>query len=153
MDWIGEHLWAAWLAIAVVLGTAEMFSLDLVLGMLAAGALAGMGTALLGGAFAFQLIVSVIVAIAMLGFIRPSVVKRLHSGPDLVLGHHNMIGKQAIVLRDITPTEAGQIKLGGEIWSARPYDDIGSIKSGETVDILEVRGATAYVHPRPALEA
>ena len=42
MDWIRDHLWETWLALAIALGVAEMFSLDLILAMLAAGAVVGM---------------------------------------------------------------------------------------------------------------
>ena len=41
MEWLGDHLWAAWLVLAVGLGVAEMVSLDLILIMIAVGALVG----------------------------------------------------------------------------------------------------------------
>ena len=43
MDWISDHLTAVFLGLAIVLGVAELASMDLILLMLAAGALAGMG--------------------------------------------------------------------------------------------------------------
>jgi hypothetical protein len=46
MDWVMRHMWEAWLGLAIVLGVAEMFSLDLIVGMLAIGALVGMVLAL-----------------------------------------------------------------------------------------------------------
>ena len=48
MDWLSEHLGGVFLGLAIVFGIAEMFSLDLVLLMLAMGALVGMVAALLG---------------------------------------------------------------------------------------------------------
>ena len=48
MDWIRDHLWETWLALSIALGVAEMFSLDLILAMLAAGAVVGMVAALIG---------------------------------------------------------------------------------------------------------
>ena len=56
MDWIRDHLWETWLALSIVLGVAEMFSLDLILGMLAAGAVVGMALALLGLPVAVQVL-------------------------------------------------------------------------------------------------
>ena len=47
MDWIRDHLWETWLALSIALGVAEMFSLDLILAMLAAGAVIGMVAALI----------------------------------------------------------------------------------------------------------
>ena len=46
----------------------------------------------------------------------------------------------------------GRIKAGGEIWTALPYDENVRIAPGETVEIFEIRGATAYVHPVGTLE-
>jgi membrane protein implicated in regulation of membrane protease activity len=49
--------------------------------------------------------------------------------------------------------EPGRIRLAGEIWSAQPYDDTVTIEPGETVDVLQIKGATALVHPVPRLES
>ena len=52
----------------------------------------------------------------------------------------------------ITAIEPGRVRLAGEIWSAAPYDEHLTIEPGETVEVFEIRGATAYVHPVPTLE-
>ena len=46
-DWLGDNSWAIWLSLAFLLGVAEIMSLDLVLIMLAVGALAGAVVAVL----------------------------------------------------------------------------------------------------------
>ncbi len=84
--------------------------------------------------------------------LRPSLVGRLHGGPELRLGHTRLVGKQALVTEDITGTLVGRIRLDGEIWSALPYDDTLTIPAGATVEVLEIRGATALVHPIAQLE-
>ena len=99
MDWVGEHAWAAWLAIAMVLGVAELVSLDLILVMLAAGALAGAVTAAIGAPVILQILVAAGVSVGMLAMVRPNLVKRLHSGPELQLGHGKLVGLQALVTR------------------------------------------------------
>lgn len=151
MDWLSEHAWAAWLGIAAVLGMAELVSLDLVLIMLAGGALAGMVTAAVGAGFALQVIVAGITAVAMLAIVRPSLVARLHAGPELRLGAAKLVGQRAVVTQQITGLAVGQIKIGGEIWTAAPYDEHDVIEPGATVEVFEIRGATAYVHPVPEL--
>ena len=153
MDWLSEHAWAAWLGIAAVLGIAEMVSLDLVLAMLAAGALGGAVTAALGGAVVLQILVAVVVSVAMLYLVRPSLVARLHQGPDLKLGTTKLIGQRATLTQQISELAVGQIRLAGETWSAAPYDESVVIEPGATVEVLEIRGATAYVHPVPELDA
>lgn len=147
MDWIRDHLWEAWLAAAILLGVAEMFSLDLILAMLAVGALVGMVLAVAGLPVAAQVLAALAASVAMLAVVRPSMVKRLHGGPELSLGHTKLVGTQGLVTADISALEPGRIQAGGETWSARPYDDGMTIAAGETVEIFEIRGATAYVHP------
>lgn len=152
MDWIREHLWETWLALSVALGVAEMFSLDLILAMLAVGAVVGMVAALIDLPVAVQVIAALGASVAMLAFVRPAFVKRLHSGPELALGHGKLVGTRGMVTQEITGLAAGRIKVGGEIWSALPYDEHLRIEPGETVEILQIKGATAYVHPVGTLE-
>lgn len=153
MEWLNDHAWQAWLGLSIVLGVAEMFSLDLVLVMLASGALAGMVVALAGLALPFQVLVAAGVSLAMLALVRPSMAKRLHAGPELTLGHGKLVGTRGVVTREITDTTPGLIHLAGEDWTAQPYDEHLIIATGEMVEVLEIRGATAYVHPVPRLES
>jgi len=153
MDWLGDNAWAAWLSAAVLLGVAEMLSLDLVLIMLAVGATAGMVTAILGAPVAVQFLVAAGVSVAMLGLVRPSLAKKLHGGPELTLGHDKLVGQRGEVTEEISGLHNGRIKLAGEIWTAAPYDDHVTIAPGETVEVLQIKGATAYVHPVPRLES
>jgi membrane protein implicated in regulation of membrane protease activity len=153
MDWLSDHIAGVWLAVAILLGIAEMFSLDLILLMLALGALVGMVTALLGAGFAVSAIAAAVASVACLSLVRPPLVKRLHSGPELSLGHGKLVGQQGVVTERITGLESGQIKLAGEVWTAKPYDETLAIEPGSTVEVLEIRGATAYVHPVPSIES
>jgi membrane protein implicated in regulation of membrane protease activity len=152
MDWIGEHLWSVWLGIAIVLGVGEMFSLDLIMLMLAAGAIVGMVLAVAGADPVIQVLAAGGFSVATLALLRPSLVKRLHSGPELSLGHGKLIGRQALVTERITSLETGRVRLDGEVWSASPYDETLVIEPGRTVEVFEIRGATAFVHPLPELE-
>src|SRR3954466_1283937 len=112
MDWLSEHLAGVFLGLAIVLGIAEMFSLDLILLMLAMGALVGTVAALLGAGFAIAAIAAAVASVACLAVVRPSLIKQLHSGPELSLGHGKLVGQQGVVTQRITGLEAGRIKLG-----------------------------------------
>ena len=153
MDWFREHMTESWLALAVLLGVAEMFSLDLALLMLATGALAGMVTTLLTGSVLLPAVVALIVSVGMLAVVRPELARKLNRGPELKLGHGKLVGTQGVVTETVTALAPGRVRLAGEIWTAQPYDDTLTIESGETVEVFEIRGATAYVHPVPRLEA
>lgn len=152
MDWLNDHLWETWLGVAILLGVAEMFSLDLVLIMLAVGALAGMLAALAGLPAVATALIGAGAAVAMLSVVRPSLAKRLHGGPELSLGHGKLVGQRAMVIEEITGLQIGRIKIGGEVWSAAPYDEHLIITPGETVEVLQIKGATAFVHPVASLE-
>jgi membrane protein implicated in regulation of membrane protease activity len=152
MDWLSDHQWAGWLSAAIALGVIELVSLDLVFAMLAAGALVGMVSSLLGAAFVLSFLLAVAASAATLLLLRPPLIKRLHSGPELTMSHGRLVGSQGVATLRITGTEVGQVRLAGELWSAAPYDDTVAIEPGETVEVLEIRGATAYVHPVPQLD-
>jgi membrane protein implicated in regulation of membrane protease activity len=152
MDWIRDHLWETWLGLSIVLGVAEMFSLDLILAMLAVGAVVGMVAAIIGLPVVVQVLAALAASIAMLAFVRPAFVKGLRSGPELSLGHGKLVGNRALVTQEITGLAPGRITVGGELWSALPYDEHLKIAPGETVEILQIKGATAYVHPVGTLE-
>ena len=153
MDWIRDHLWESWLALSIALGLAEMFSLDLILAMLALGAVVGMVAALVGLPVFVQVLAALATSVAMLAFVRPTFVKRLHAGPELSLGHGKLVGTRGLVTQEITGLDPGRIRVGGEIWTALPYDEHLRIAPGETVEILQIKGATAYVHPVATLES
>ena len=153
MDWLREHAWETWLGLAILLGVAEMFSLDLVLIMLAAGALVGMVAAVLDLHVALQVLAASAASVAALAVVRPSVVKRVHGGPELAQGHGKLLGRQGVVTAEVSGLAAGRIKLAGEEWTAEPYDDTTTIAAGETVEVMEIRGATAIVHPVARLES
>jgi membrane protein implicated in regulation of membrane protease activity len=152
MDWLSDNQWAAWLALAMTLGVIEIFSLELIFAMLAVGALAGMGTALLGAPVVVSALVAAGVSAATLAVLRPTLVHRMHGGPELTLGHGKLVGQQGTVTQRISGLEIGRVRLAGEIWSAAPYDSTLTIEPGETVEVFEIRGATAFVHPVPRLE-
>ena len=145
MDWLRDHMWESWLALAVVFGVLELVSLDLFLVMLAGGAVVGAATAVVGGPIPLQIVMAMITAVGLLGVIRPSVVRRLHSGPDLKIGADALIGKRATVLHELVHGTPGRVKIGGEEWTAEPYDEDDRIEAGEVVDVVQIKGATAYV--------
>ncbi len=147
MDWLSDNLWAGWLSAALVLGVVELLSLELIFLMLATGATVGMLTALVGLPFAVQAIAAAGASVAMLALVRPGLMRRLHAGPDLKHGHHRLIGSSAEVTAELAGTHPGLIALDGESWTAEPYDGQSVIAAGTRVEVLEIRGATAYVVP------
>jgi len=147
VEWLADHLWAAWLVLAVALGVAEMVSLDLILLMVAIGAVVGALAAMASFPLVLQVLLGAASSAAMLALVRPNLVKKLHSGPDLVTGTRKLVGQQGVVTEELSAHHPGRVKLAGEIWSACPYDDSLTIAPGAKVEVFAIRGATAYVHP------
>lgn len=142
MDWLLHHHWEVWLAVAILLMIGEMATLDLIMGMLAVGAVAGMATAMLSGSWVVQGLVAAVVAVAMLAVVRPSLARRLHRGEDVALGNDRLIGMRGVVHEPIGPLHVGRVGVDGEVWTASADADL---VVGSRVEVVEIRGATAHV--------
>lgn len=151
MEWIRDHAWEAWLAVAFVLAAAEMASMDFVLLMLAAGALVGVVAALAGAGWVLQIVIAGVAAAAALWLVRPALLRRLHRSPATPLGIDRYVGMQAVVTTRITDLEAGSVRLDGETWTATA-PGAGTVEPGQTVTVSEIRGATAVVRPATVTE-
>jgi membrane protein implicated in regulation of membrane protease activity len=138
-----------WVVLAAVLGVAEIFTLTAALGVLAAAALAAAGAAALGLGPFVQFAVFAAVSIGLLIGVRPLVKRQLRPryGPQHRFGVAALVGRQARVVQEVTG-HAGRVRIGGEEWSARAYDETLVIPAGTTVDVIEIEGATALVYPR-----
>jgi membrane protein implicated in regulation of membrane protease activity len=137
-----------WIILAAILGVAEIFTLTAALGLLAVAALAAAGAAALGLGDTAQFATFAAVAVAGLVGVRPLVRRHLRERP----GQHRfgvaaLVGRQAHVVQEVTG-HTGRVRIGGEEWSARSYDETLVIPPGTTVDVIQIEGATALVYPR-----
>jgi len=147
LEWIQENLWLVWLVLAGGLAVSEMLTLDMTLLMLAGGALAGAGVALVfPGLLWVQVLVAVVVAVALLGFLRPEILRRLHKGEGYRSTFDQLLGASGRAVGEITAT-TGEATINGETWTARSWDG-ETIAAGVPVDVMEVDGLTVVVHPR-----
>ena len=144
IDWMQDHPAATWLGIAVVLAVVEVFSLDLVLLMFALGAVAAAIATGFGAPLWLAILVFTVVAVALLYFVRPPIVQRLHAGPTLTTGHEALVGRSAVVLEPVDERN-GRIQLAGEVWSARSAEEHQTFDSGTQVLVTRIDGATAVV--------
>jgi membrane protein implicated in regulation of membrane protease activity len=142
--------WIAWLIAAAILAVAESFTLTLAFGLLAAAALVAALVAGVGGALLAQILAFAITAAVGLVFVRPIARRQMTNTPLVREGSYALIGKKAVVVEEVTGTR-GLIKLAGEVWSARAFDEDQVIPAGTPVDVMEIEGATAIVYPRELL--
>jgi membrane protein implicated in regulation of membrane protease activity len=139
--------WIVWLVLAAVLGVAEVMTTTLALGLIAAGAVVAAVAGAAGVGLPFQLAAFGVASAAGLVLVRPIAMRHIKQPPVLRTGTSALVGRSAKVLEEITD-EGGKVRIGGELWSARPYDESQVIPVGSTVDVFAIEGATALVHPR-----
>ena len=134
-----------WLIAALALAGAEVLTGDLFLLMLGGGALAAAGSSwLLDWPIWADGVVFGVVSILLLVLVRPTLRRRLTSGDGLPEPAKALEGKSALVLDRIARHE-GQVKLDGEVWTARPFDDNDVYEPGDHVTVMRIDGATAVV--------
>ena len=136
--------WVAWMIAAGVLAVGEIVSLSFFLGPIAVAAAAAGLVALLGAGIAAQLVVFILASAASLLVLRPVARRHLRTPARIRTGTAALVGERAVVLERVDG-DSGQIKLGGEIWTARSYDEDEVIEPGERARVIQIQGATALV--------
>ncbi|OBG97834.1 MULTISPECIES: NfeD family protein [unclassified Mycobacterium] len=139
------HAAVLWLIFALVLAGAEALTGHMFLVMLGGGALAAAITSWLtdwpGWADGT---VFLVVSILLLVLVRPALRRQLTPAHVPQMGIEALEGKNALVLERISRDE-GQVKLDGEVWTARPLNEGDVYEPGESVTVLQIDGATAVV--------
>jgi membrane protein implicated in regulation of membrane protease activity len=139
--------WVIWLIVAAVLGTVEVMTTTLAFGLVGIAALIAAGAGYLGAPAALQFGAFVAASALGLGVARPFALRHIRQPPMLRTGTAALIGRSAVVLEEVGP-HGGRVRIGGEVWSARSYDETQVIPAGSTVDVMHIEGATALVYPR-----
>lgn len=139
--------WLIWLIVAMVLAIAEIFTLTAALGMFAVAALVTAGTAAIGVPVPGQLVAFAVVSAAGVVLVRPWARRAMLETRLERFGIDALVGRSAHVLQEVSG-HAGLVRIGGEEWSARAYDDSVVIPAGATVDVLQINGSIAVVYPR-----
>lgn len=140
-------VWVIWLIIAVVLGVAEIFTLSAALGLLGVAALITSGAAAIGLPVPLQLVVFAIAAAAGIVVVRPIAARHVRQPQLQRFGVDALAGRTAYVVQEVTGRD-GKVRIGGEEWTARAFDQSLVIPAGAAVDVIQIDGATAVVYPR-----
>ena len=139
--------WIVWLIVAAVLGVAELLTATLAFGRIAVAAVVAAVVGTFHLDLGLQLAAFVVAAGAGLVFVRPIAMRHIKQPPQLRTGTAALVGRSAIVLEEVTE-HSGRVRIDGEEWSSRPYDESLVIPVGAKVDVLQIKGATALVYPR-----
>jgi membrane protein implicated in regulation of membrane protease activity len=136
--------WVLWMIAAGVMAVGEILTLGFFLGPVAIAAAAAAVVALAGGGLAAQWIVFIAMSLASLLVLRPIARRHVRTPGQLRTGTAALVGGQALVLERVD-RDGGQVKLAGEVWSARSFDEDESFEPGDRVEVMKIDGATALV--------
>ena len=140
--------WLLWLIAGVLAAVGEMVIMGFFLAPFAIGALVAMLAALAGAGVTVQVLLFLVVGTASLGIVRPIARRHLYQPPQIRTGTAALIGRGGVVVERIANDEnVGSVRIDGEVWTARAYDEDDVIPAGARVQVVEIRGATALVSP------
>ena len=138
-------MWVFWLIAAGVFFIIEMATIGFLVFWLGIGALLAMLTSFVTDSILIQSIVFVISSTLLLIFTRPLVNKFIKVPKEIKTNAYSIIGKKGIVISKINNIEGnGQVKIDGEIWSAKSLTD-EDIPENSDVEIVEIDGVKAVV--------
>lgn len=151
---ITSFAWLIWLGLIIVFVIIEALTVELTFLMLAIGSLGGLIAGLFPVPFVGQIIIFAGVAILLLLFLRPPLLRRLRRHSDPARSNIDaLIGMSGTVILPVSEGD-GQVKLiQGDVWSARlaenPHSDTNDnvLPIGAHITVVKITGATALVRP------
>ncbi len=149
-DVISSWAWVFWLVLILVFLIIEVNTLEFTFLMLALGSVGGLVAGLLGASWWLQFIIAAVLALVLVLFVRPPLLRSLRRGGDPARSNVDaLIGLGGVVVVDFRGG-AGQVKLAnGDTWTARVVDDgpASVLDEGARVVVTAIDGATAVVVP------
>ncbi|MGH3933913.1 MAG: NfeD family protein [Pseudonocardiaceae bacterium] len=136
-----------WLVAGFLLIAAEVLSAEFVLIMLGVGALVAAGAAALGASLWLEIVAFAGASIALITVARPVIKRRLHTAL-VPTNTEALVGDKAVVVSTVD-AHGGKVKLRGELWSARAFDETEVLEPGQRVTVINISGATAIVLGEP----
>ncbi|MBE5819248.1 MAG: NfeD family protein [Clostridiales bacterium] len=137
-------MWYIWLIATGIFFIFEIFTSGFLIFWLGIGALLAMLTSFITDDLAIQFIVFVISSAALIPLTKPLVNKYIDS-KTVKTNAYSIIEKKGIVTIEINSADAtGQIKVNGEIWSAKSENE-KIIPVGTEVKVLNIDGVKAVV--------
>jgi len=139
-------MWYIWLIAAGIFFVAEMITTGFLVFWLGIGSLLAMIASFITDSIFIQTTVFVISSCILILLTKPFVKKFVDKGKSIVTNAYGIIGKTGIVTVDIDALEStGQVKVNGEIWSAKADTNI---QKGTEVEVTKIDGVKLIVTPK-----
>lgn len=135
-----------WLAVALIMLVIEALTVGLATIWFAAGALVALIAALLDFSIAVQIVLFLAVSICLLVFTRKIFVEKLKAGSEKT-NVDALVGEKGVVISPIHPYEVGQVKVGGQVWSAVGKNPDETFAVDQLVKINAIEGVKLVVTP------
>jgi len=132
-----------WLGIAIILAVIEAFTLGLTTIWFAIAALALVFLSFLPIPIVYQVMIFIIISAVLLIFTRPIALKKFKTG-KVKTNVDSLAGMHALVTKEITEFDRGEVKLNGQIWSARSENGSTLVK-GTKCEVVRIEGVQAIV--------
>lgn len=141
-------MWHIWLIVAGVCFIIEMITVGFLVFWFGIGALLTMIISLIfPDNLLLQSTVFVLSSALFIFLTKPFIEKFAKSDKKMLTNAYSIIGKKGIVTQDINPTHGvGQIKVAGEVWSAKTADG-STIEKGTQIEVHKIDGVKAIVEP------
>src|SRR3712207_36397 len=136
--------WIVWLIIPVLFAVGEGLTMGFFLAPFAAGAVVAAVIAAAGAGFVVSGPLFLAVSSPAFMALRPVARRHMKLPAELRTGTAALVGKTGTVVETVT-ADAGCVRIEGEVWTARPYDEDETFEAGQRVHVLQIRGATALV--------
>lgn len=138
-------MWYVWLILAGIFFIAEIATVGFLIFWLGVGSLFAMITSFFTDNLIIQTAVFVIASTLFICLTRPLVKKITKKDKTVATNAYSIIGKKAVVVKEINPTLGiGQIKIDGQVWSAKPETE-ETIEEGTEVIVQKIDGVKAVV--------
>ena len=139
-------MWYLWLITAGIFFVVEMITTGFLIFWLGIGGLLAMITSFITENLFIQTAVFVVSSVLLILFTKPLVKKYIDTGKNTITNAYRIIGKTGLVTIDIDSVEStGQVKVNGEIWTAKADTNI---QKGTEVEILKIDGVKLVVAPK-----
>lgn len=139
-------MWYIWLIAAGIFFIAEIATTGFLIFWLGLGSLIAMIISFFTDSILIQTTIFVISSVILILLTKPIINKYVDKGESFVTNAYSLIGKIGIVTTPINAVEAtGQVKVNGEIWSAKADIDI---IEGTEVEVLKIDGVKLIVTPK-----
>lgn len=140
------ELWSFWLLLSLFMVVVEMITVGFFAITIAGGALLAMITSFITPVLWVQILVFLLGSVIFFFTVKPFLQRLFPDQEELKTVVDRLIGKKALVISEICNLEGrGQIKVDGEIWSARSHVDHLIVQEGEHVEIMRIEGVKAVV--------